>query len=115
MGNRRKGLSVAQAAQVTGLSESTVRRWVDNYIAAEAGEPLPHPGQGHLRGWKSATKRGSGGADQLAGGRERRVDPAAAESVRAERQVRRVDPDDAERVRRKNAGEPAPAPGSNGE
>lgn len=112
MGNRRKGLSVAQAAQLTGLSESTVRRWVDNYLAAQAGDPLPHPGQGQLKGWKSATKRGSGGADQRAGGRERRVDPAAAEAVRQER---RVDPTDAERVRRENAGEPSAPAGGNGQ
>ncbi len=108
MGNRRKGLSVAQAAEITGLSESTVRRWADNGIAEREGRPLPYPGQGKLSAWRAATRRGSAGVRGT--GQERRVDRAAAEAEgarRAARTERRIDPVDAERVGRENAGEPA--------
>ena len=68
----KAGISMREAAQVTTLSLSTCRRWVDNYIAVQAGE-LPKGTQGQLKGWRTATARG--------GGLERRADPTAAEAI----------------------------------
>jgi transposase-like protein len=71
--DQREGIGVPQAAAAIGVGQSTIRRWVDNAIAAEAGAPLPHPGQRQLRGWRSAVGSGPG--------RVRRVDRAAVDAV----------------------------------
>jgi transposase-like protein len=70
MGRKRQGLSVSAAAKITGMSESTVRRWIDNHLAVQAGD-LPADSPFQLKGWKVGNTR------------ERRADKQAVQDLAA--------------------------------
>jgi hypothetical protein len=69
-------LSVEDAAALTQISPSTIRRMVDNYLAHQAGQELPYPGSGVLKGRRLVT--GKGPRKGVGAGRIRRVDRHAA-------------------------------------
>lgn len=79
---RAEGLSVEEAARRLGLSENTVRRWVDAYIA----DPARKGQWGVLKGWYGKRRAFKG-------------------------QERRVDPDDVDRINREGSRPISPASG----
>lgn len=78
LNSRRAGIGVPEASKITGLSESTVRRWVDRYCRQHT-YPAPATGPKQLKGWKLSTPGGG------RGGFERRVDRADAERIGTEK------------------------------
>lgn len=78
---RRKGLSVSQAAEVTGWSVNTVRRRADAYIRGERDPNLT------IKAWLAPVRRGRG--------EERRIDEEDAQRV-ARQQANVPPPDHAE-------------------